>query len=120
MVVAFVLAVGGRSSEAREMAAPDVGGSLPVSSRRWIRDLRSSNSSQTVEGAAVDVVESVPSGPCVPSPWWESCFWASADRGASGEELNIRPCPYIGLGVFSDDIRDCMADPSIEGCRRRL
>lgn len=61
MVVAFVFAVGGRSSEARDMAAPEVGGSLPVSSKRWIRDLRSSNSSQTVEGAAVDVVELVPS-----------------------------------------------------------
>lgn len=62
-VVAVVVAVGGRSSVNLDTAAPEVGGSLPVSSRRWMRDLRSSSSSHTVEGAVFDVVDSVPSGP---------------------------------------------------------
>ena len=61
IVVTVVVAVGGRSWEAREIAAPDVGGSLPVNSSLFIRDLRSSNSSQTVEGAVVDTLDSVPS-----------------------------------------------------------
>lgn len=63
MVVTVVVAVGGRSSESLDIAAPDVAGIFPVSSRRWIRDFRSSNSSHTVEGAFVDVVDSVPSRP---------------------------------------------------------
>lgn len=69
IVVALVVAVGGRSSDARDMAAPEVGGSFPVSSNRWIRDLRSSSSSHTVDGAAVDAEDSVPS-----TPWLASVF----------------------------------------------
>lgn len=61
MVVTVVVAVGGRSLEARDIAAPDVAGSFPVNSSLCIRDLRSSNSSQTVEGAVVETVDSVPS-----------------------------------------------------------
>ncbi len=61
MVVTVVVAVGGRSLEARDIAAPDVVGSFPVNSSLCIRDLRSSNSSQTVEGAVVETVDSVPS-----------------------------------------------------------
>jgi hypothetical protein len=61
MVVTVVVAVGGRSLEARDIAAPEVGGSFPVSSSRCIRDFRSSSSSQTVDGAVVDTVDSVPS-----------------------------------------------------------
>lgn len=61
MVVALVVAVVGRSSETRDMAAPELAGSLPVISRRCILDLRSSSSSHTVDGAAVDAVDSVPS-----------------------------------------------------------
>jgi len=34
IVVAFVVAVGGRSSDALEIAAPEVGGIFPVSSKR--------------------------------------------------------------------------------------
>lgn len=101
MVVALVVAVGGRSSEARDMAAPDVAGSLPVSSRRWMRDLSSSSSSHTVEGAAVELEDSV-----WWSPVWVSCFGASAGLGTSGEELYGRPGPVLNEAVcFSDDMR---------------
>jgi hypothetical protein len=60
MVVAVVVAVGGRSSDNLDTAAPEVDGSLPVSSSL---DLRSSSSSHTVEGAVFDKVDSVPSAP---------------------------------------------------------
>lgn len=58
IVVAPVPAVGGLSSEVLEIAAPEVLGILPVSSNRWILDLSSSSSSQTVEGAAVEFDDS--------------------------------------------------------------
>lgn len=61
IVVAVVFAVCGLSSDIRDTAAADVGGIFPVSSRRCIRDFMSSNSSQTVDGAVVDVVDAVPS-----------------------------------------------------------
>lgn len=86
MVVTVVVAVGGRSFEAREMAAPDVAGSLPVSSSLCMRDFRSSSSSQTVDAAVVDTVDSVPSvarGTSCPS-----C--TSVVRETRGEELNVR------------------------------
>lgn len=57
MVVAAVVAVRGRS--ALDMAAAEDDGSLPVISSFRIRDLRSSSSSHTVEGAVVDTVDSV-------------------------------------------------------------
>lgn len=57
-VVAPVPAVGGLSSEALDMAAPDVLGNFPVNSNRWMRDFNSSSSSQTVEGAAVEFDDS--------------------------------------------------------------
>lgn len=63
-VVAVVAAVRGRSPpefDTEDIAACDDGGSLPVSSSLRIRDLRSSSSSQTVDGALVDKVDSVPS-----------------------------------------------------------
>ena len=63
-VVALVVAVGGLSSDTLDMAAPDVEGVLPVNSKRRIRDFKSSSSSQTVDGAAVEAVDSVPSTPC--------------------------------------------------------
>jgi hypothetical protein len=65
MVVAFVTAVAGLSSETRDMACADVAGGLPVNSKRWIRDFRSSSSSHIMEGAAVveAVDDSVPSTP---------------------------------------------------------
>jgi hypothetical protein len=63
IVVALVFAVVGRSSDILDIAAPDVAGNLPVNSNRWIRDLRSSSSSHTVEGAAVEAEDSVPSTP---------------------------------------------------------
>lgn len=56
-VVAAVVAVRGRSVDV--MAAADEGGSLPVSSSFLILDLRSSSSSHTVEGAVVEMVDSV-------------------------------------------------------------
>jgi hypothetical protein len=60
-VVAWVVAVGGLSSDTRDMAATEVAGILPVSSNRWMRSLRSSSSSQTVEAGAVEADDSVPS-----------------------------------------------------------
>ena len=59
MVVTVVVAVLGRSVV--DMAAAEEEGNLPVSSSFLIRDFSSSSSSQTVDGAAVDSVESVPS-----------------------------------------------------------
>ena len=57
IVVAAVVAVRGLSAEL--IAAADDEGSLPVSSSLRILDFRSSNSSQTVEGAVVEIVDSV-------------------------------------------------------------
>lgn len=58
-VVAVVAAVRGRSPETLDMAAADDEGILPVNSSFLIRDLRSSSSSHTVDGAVVDKVDSV-------------------------------------------------------------
>jgi hypothetical protein len=55
------VAVRGLSWALLYIAAAEDGGSFPVSSSFLIRSLRSSSSSQTVEGAAVDKVDSVPS-----------------------------------------------------------
>lgn len=66
--VTVVAAVRGRSWAAPEIASCEDGGSLPVSSSLRIRDLRSSSSSQTVEGALVDRVDSVPSRALSVSP----------------------------------------------------
>lgn len=57
IVVAAVVAVFGLSDVV--IAAAEDGGSLPVSSSFRILDLRSSSSSQTVEGAVVEMVDSV-------------------------------------------------------------
>jgi hypothetical protein len=84
MVVTVVVAVGGRSLEARDIAAPEVGGNLPVNSNLCILDLSSSSSSQTVEGAVVDTVDSVPSATRGVS--WGSCMCTSVERETSGEE----------------------------------
>jgi hypothetical protein len=93
IVVTVVVAVGGRSFEAREIAAPDVAGSFPVNSSLCILDLRSSNSSQTVDGAVVDTVDSVPSA--ARSVSGVSC--TSAVRETSGEELYVRGVEYERL-----------------------
>jgi hypothetical protein len=61
IVVIVVVAVGGLSPDACETAAPEVAGSFPVSSSFRIRDFKSSSSSQTVDGAVVEAVDSVPS-----------------------------------------------------------
>lgn len=80
-LVAVVFAVYGRSSETRDMAAPEVEGSLPVNSSRLMRDFKSSNSSHTVEGPVVEAVDSVPSGACA-----DSGACCGSALGASGEE----------------------------------
>jgi hypothetical protein len=82
MVVTVVVAVWGRSWDARDIAAPEVAGSLPVNSSRCILDLRSSSSSHTVEGAVVDTVDSVPSTRGV-----SGASGGSAVRETRGEEL---------------------------------
>ena len=61
MVVMAVFAVRGRSLEGLYIAAEEEGGSFPVNSSFLMRSLRSSSSSQTVDGAVVDNVDSVPS-----------------------------------------------------------
>lgn len=60
-MVTVVVAVRGLSPEILDIAAADEGGSFPVSSNLRILDFKSSNSSQTVDGAVVDKVDSVPS-----------------------------------------------------------
>ena len=62
MVVAAVVAVRGLSV-AGDIAAPEDGGIRPVSSSLRILDFKSSSSSQTVEGAVVDMDDSVPPSP---------------------------------------------------------
>ena len=92
IVVAVVVAVGGLSLEARDMAAPDVAGNFPVNSNLCILDLSSSNSSHKVDGAVVDTVDSVPSAARGVSTL--SCICMSADRETSGEELYVRGVEY--------------------------
>lgn len=94
MVVAVVVAVGGRSPLGR-MIWPDVGGRRPVSSSFFILDFKSSNSSQTVLGA---VVEIVPSSLCP----------CSVLRGTMGEEKL-----YI-LGVLKLERLDCLYACALE------
>lgn len=65
MVVMVVVAVGGLSPNTLDMAASDETGNLPVSSSFRIRCLRSSTSSQIVDGAVVETVDSVPSPSCI-------------------------------------------------------
>lgn len=60
-MVTVVVAVRGLSPETLDIAAADEGGNFPVSSNFRILDFKSSNSSQTVDGAVVDKVDSVPS-----------------------------------------------------------
>ena len=94
IVVAFVVAVGGLSSEALDMAAPEVEGAFPVSSNRRIRDFKSSNASHTVDGAGPpEADDSVPSTPWFSMLWRGSFLWASTVFGTSGEELYMRLCP---------------------------
>lgn len=86
IVVTVVVAVGGLSLEARDMAAPDEVGNFPVNSNLCILDLSSSNSSHRVEGAVVDTVDSVPAvawGIVSMLSW----ICVSAVRATSGEEL---------------------------------
>jgi hypothetical protein len=82
-VVALVVAVRGRSSDDLDMPPAEVDGILPVRSRRWILDFKSSNSSQTVDGAAVEDEDSVPS-----TAWFASATSVGtlADFGTNGDE----------------------------------
>lgn len=60
VVVMVVVDVGGRSFRTFDIAALDDFGKTPVSSSLRNRDFRSSNSSQTVDGAVVETVDAVP------------------------------------------------------------
>ena len=97
IVVAVVVAVGGLSPVARETAAPEVAGGLPVNSSFRILDFRSSNSSQTVDGAVVDTV---PSSVLSTTAAGSGVISGSAILPTSGEELYTR-------GVEKDDKFDC-------------
>ena len=90
MVVIVVVAVAGRSPVAAEIAASDDAGIFPVSSSLLILDLRSSNSSQTVDGAFVDTVDIVPSTRGVTID--ASCSVLDIDRTMSGDDSC---CPFV-------------------------
>lgn len=63
LVVTVVVAVLGLSFEEFDRVAAEVGGIFPITSTLLMRCLRSSNSSQIVDCAVVDVVDSVSSVP---------------------------------------------------------
>lgn len=90
-------AVGGLSSGVLDIAALDVFGSLPVNSSRWIRDFNSSSSSQTVEGAAVELDDSEASTCCPFGACCEIPFF-----GTDVEALNDFDNP---LGCLIEDDR---------------
>ena len=66
MVVMVVVAVGGRSFNAFDIAAFEEFGSAPVSSSLRSLDFISSWSSETVYGSVVDTVDSVPAARAIP------------------------------------------------------
>ncbi len=111
-VVTVVVAVGGRSFEARDMAAPAVGGILPVNSSLCILDFKSSNSSHTVDGAVVETDDSVPSAARGVSG--ASCI--SVERETSGEELYVRGVVYDRLDCRYD-VRGGRVASGAEGLR---
>ena len=88
-VVAAVVAVRGLSLVV--IAAAEDGGSLPVSSSLLILDLRSSSSDHTVEGAVVEIVDSV------------ATWSAPRDRSTYrlSETILLLPDRVGGRGVFS-------------------
>lgn len=75
IVVMVVVAVGGRSPNTWDIAESDETGNLPLSSSFRIRCLRSSTSSQIVDGAVVETVDSVSSPSCCRGlfPWSMAC-----------------------------------------------
>ena len=79
-----VEAVGGRSPATVGIAALEDDGRLPVSSSFRIRCLRSSTSSQMVDGAVVDTVEAVSSAGCVGNRF--RCSKPMSDGLAMGDE----------------------------------
>lgn len=84
-VVAVVAAVRGLSPETVDMAAADDDGNLPVNSSFLIRDLRSSNSSHTVDGAVVERLDSV-----VPS-----CLAFSPSSRARSAASDVESCRTV-------------------------
>jgi hypothetical protein len=80
-VVTVVVAVRGRSADAFDIAAADEEGNFPVSSSLRIRDLRSSSSSHTVDGAVVDNVDSVPSSRALSTSSLERSVASEEDGG---------------------------------------
>jgi hypothetical protein len=103
-VVAPVPAVGGLSSGTLEIAALEFFGSLPVNSSRWIRDFSSSSSSQTVDGAAVELDDSdaslyCPFGVCCETPFFGTDGDALKDLdkplGCLIEEDRAWPSPFL-------------------------
>ena len=90
MVVGAVVAVLGRSLDSPDMAAPEVGGSFPVSSSFLILDLSSSSSSHTV--SAVEESTELESG--------SECFGSELSAGDSSCDscvlLDAWPCRILG------------------------
>jgi hypothetical protein len=91
-----VAAVRGLSTETLDMAAADDAGNFPVNSSFLILDLRSSSSSQTVEGAVVDRLDSVV--PSFRALSTSGCALSTASdegagcRWAREERLVVREC----------------------------
>ena len=76
IVVMAVVAVAGRSPRILDIAALDVEGIFPLSSSFLILEFRSSSCSRIIDGALVDMVDSVPSAredlrPACLCPWRE-------------------------------------------------
>ena len=111
-MVVTVVAVRGRSWIAPATAAPDESGSFPVSSNFRIRCLRSSTSSQIVEGAVVDTVDAVSSATCI------CCFFP---RGLLPDDpTNVEDLCWPALGYDKLDCRYALVGCPGDGSRRCL
>ena len=94
-----VPAVGGRSPNALEIAAFEEGGNFPVSSSCRILAFISSSSSQTVDAAVVETVDSVPSS---------CCAWSA--KGGEAYLLRFERCERF------EDLEACRANPGDVAC----
>ena len=84
IVVMVVVAVAGRSPRMLDIAALDVEGIFPLSSSFLILEFRSSSCSRIIDGALVDIVDSVPSAR---EDLRAACFCPRREWLCKGEEL---------------------------------
>lgn len=114
-VVMAVFAVRGLSLVGVYIAAEDDGGSFPVSSSFLMRSFRSSSSSQTVDGAVVDSVDSVPSAPRDRSVSARGRPVTSEAEGCRLLRIVASPEWRLMRGSFIEDRRSCSS--AAEGVR---